>query len=269
MAYNSKYTGAQVEALLDKVGGVAEGATKVTVDSALSSTSTNPVQNKVVNSALAGKSDSSHNHDGRYYTETEVDTKLAAKVDLTADGVSAAINKLSSGTATPQDNDYYVCQFAGGGTTTTTYHRRPLSSLWTWIKSKLATVATSGSYTDLSNKPTIPDVTGKADIMSFVTNTSATPSVTLALNTVTELTSTAITSISVTLPSAPTTNVGKVQEAVLRFLTPSTAPTVTFPSSIRWAGGSAPTIEASTYYEVSFAYVLGGYNAVIQSFKTA
>lgn len=35
---------------------------KITVDSALSSTSTNPVQNKVVNTALAGKAASSHAH---------------------------------------------------------------------------------------------------------------------------------------------------------------------------------------------------------------
>lgn len=38
-----------------KLDGIATGANKTTVDSALSSTSTNPVQNKVVNSALAGK----------------------------------------------------------------------------------------------------------------------------------------------------------------------------------------------------------------------
>ena len=38
-----------------KLDGIASGANKTTVDSALSSTSTNPVQNKVVNSALAGK----------------------------------------------------------------------------------------------------------------------------------------------------------------------------------------------------------------------
>ena len=129
-----------------------------TVDSALSSTSTNAVQNKVVNTALAGKAANSHTHDDRYYTETEMNTKLAAKVDLTASGVSTAINKLSTGTSTPTDADYYIAQSAGGGTTTTTYHRRPLSALWTWIKSKLATVATSGSYSDLSNKPTIPTV---------------------------------------------------------------------------------------------------------------
>lgn len=38
-----------------KLDGIASSATKVSVDSALSSSSTNPVQNKVVNSALAGK----------------------------------------------------------------------------------------------------------------------------------------------------------------------------------------------------------------------
>lgn len=45
-----------------KLDGIATGATKITVDSALSSTSTNPVQNKVINSALAGKAASSHTH---------------------------------------------------------------------------------------------------------------------------------------------------------------------------------------------------------------
>ena len=45
-----------------KLDGIASGATKVTVDASLSSTSTNPVQNKVINSALSGKAASSHNH---------------------------------------------------------------------------------------------------------------------------------------------------------------------------------------------------------------
>lgn len=38
-----------------KLDGIAAGANKTTVDSALSSTSTNPVQNKIVNDALKGK----------------------------------------------------------------------------------------------------------------------------------------------------------------------------------------------------------------------
>ena len=42
-------------ALLTKLNGIATGANKTTVDSKLSSTSTNPVQNKVINTALAGK----------------------------------------------------------------------------------------------------------------------------------------------------------------------------------------------------------------------
>lgn len=68
------------------------GGSSVTVDSALSSTSENPVQNKVINSALNGKQP----------------------------------------TITSSD---------------------PLSAS---LVSGLSTVATSGSYSDLSNKPTIP-----------------------------------------------------------------------------------------------------------------
>lgn len=45
-----------------KLDGIATGANKITIDSALSSTSTNPVQNKVINTALAGKSDTGHTH---------------------------------------------------------------------------------------------------------------------------------------------------------------------------------------------------------------
>ena len=45
-----------------KLDGIAESANKITVDSSLSSTSTNPVQNKVINSALGKKADSGHSH---------------------------------------------------------------------------------------------------------------------------------------------------------------------------------------------------------------
>lgn len=43
-----------------KLSGIAEGANKTVVDSALSSSSTNPVQNKVVNTALGNKVDTSN-----------------------------------------------------------------------------------------------------------------------------------------------------------------------------------------------------------------
>ena len=62
-----------------KLDGVAAGSNHVTVDAELSTTSTNPVQNKVIKSALDGKSNTGHTHDDRYYTETEVNTKLDGK----------------------------------------------------------------------------------------------------------------------------------------------------------------------------------------------
>ena len=60
-----------------KLDGIATGANKITVDSALSATSTNPVQNKAVYAAY--NTLANHTHGDLYYTESEMDTKLAAK----------------------------------------------------------------------------------------------------------------------------------------------------------------------------------------------
>lgn len=161
------YYEAMTSADRTKLNGIASGANKTTVDSSLSSSSTNPVQNKVVNSALAGKSNTNHTHD-----------------------LSTMINTLSTSGSTPTDDDYFVSQYAGGGTTTTTYHRRPVKALLEYIKGKLAKVATSGSYDDLSNKPTIPTV-GNGTITikqagavkgSFTTNQSGATTIELTDN---------------------------------------------------------------------------------------
>ena len=161
------YYEAMTSADRTKLNGSASGANKTTVDSSLSSSSTNPVQNKVVNSALAGKSNTNHTHD-----------------------LSTMINTLSTGSSTPTDDDYFVSQYVGGGTTTTSYHRRPVKALLEYIKGKLAKVATSGSYNDLSNKPTIPSV-GNGTITikqagavkgSFTTNQSGATTIELTDN---------------------------------------------------------------------------------------
>ena len=161
------YYEAMTSADRTKLNGIASGANQTTVDSSLSSSSTNPVQNKVVNSALAGKSNTNHTHD-----------------------LSTMINTLSIGSSTPTDDDYFVSQYAGGGTTTTTYHRRPVKALLEYIKGKLAKVAISGSYNDLSNKPTIPSV-GNGTITikqagavkgSFTTNQSGATTIELTDN---------------------------------------------------------------------------------------
>lgn len=59
-----------------KLDGIATKANKTVVDSSLSSSSTNPVQNKVVNSALNGKAKVSHTHNDTYYTKSEVDARI-------------------------------------------------------------------------------------------------------------------------------------------------------------------------------------------------
>ncbi len=95
-----------------KLDGIAEGANKITVDSALSSSSTNPVQNKVINTALAGKAASSHTHTlsaitgllGLLATDDDGDVK----VSWSDQDVVAKIKALGSGIHTA---------YAKGGTT--------------------------------------------------------------------------------------------------------------------------------------------------------
>ena len=79
----------------------------------------------------------------------------------TAVGVSALINKLDTGSSTPTDADYYICQYVGGGTTTTTYHRRPMSAMWNWIKAKTDTLYPTKSGTGASGTWSI-SITGNA-----------------------------------------------------------------------------------------------------------
>lgn len=75
-----------------------------------------------------------------------VDKLLDKKVDDTAEGVSAALNRLTTGADTPSDADYYICQYARGGTSNTTYHRRPVSALWSYIKGKADAVYAAKSH---------------------------------------------------------------------------------------------------------------------------
>lgn len=95
---------------------------------------------------------SAHNHDDRYYTEWEMNTKLGNKVDNTTDGASTLINKLGYGTAVPVDSDYVLSQYVGGGTTNLEWVRRPISSFWAYFKSKADIVyQAKGSYAAASH----------------------------------------------------------------------------------------------------------------------
>ena len=113
--------------MVTKLNGIATGATKVTVDSSLSGTSTNPVQNKVINSALSGKvpttrtvnghalsanvtldyedvgaAAASHTHDDRYYTESEIDAKFDA---IMGEGAAETLDTIGEISAAITEND--------------------------------------------------------------------------------------------------------------------------------------------------------------------
>lgn len=62
--------------------------------------------------------------------------------------------QLTASSSTPSDNDFYISQYAGGGATTTTYHRRPISALWSYIKSKADAVYSAKSHTHTKSQIT-------------------------------------------------------------------------------------------------------------------
>lgn len=232
-----------------KLDGVSAGSNHVTVDAELSTTSTNPVQNKVIKSALDSKSNTGHKHVKADITnfptsmpasDVSAWAKAATKpsyskaevglgnVDNTADSAKSVKYAVSAGNATKattanalnvtelrsQNLDdvktvglYYGCVSnavknkpasvdafglevkrtasgyvvqvltEGNSNATKTWIRQFNSSAWSawgyyfdsahkpsWSdvtgKPSFATVATSGSYNDLSNKPTIPTIPG-------------------------------------------------------------------------------------------------------------
>lgn len=69
-----------------KLDGIATGATKITVDTALSSSSTNPVQNKVINSALSGKA-------GTSVATTNANGLMSAADKTKLNGIATGANK--------------------------------------------------------------------------------------------------------------------------------------------------------------------------------
>ena len=180
--------------------------------------------------------------------------------------------------------------------------------------SDLATVATSGSYNDLlnkptipaaqvqsdwneadntkvdyiKNKPTIPDVSGKADKVVGATSgdvatldgngnltdsglsvfdffvmveDASTPPASMLPNTVYKY---GTLSGNTTFPPLATPTEPDIANVYCwTFTTPATAPTITWPSAITsWAGGSAPAVNASKSYEVS---VMDGFATIIEN----
>lgn len=112
-----------------KLDSVATGANKIVVDASFRATSTNPVQNSVIKSALDGKSNTDHTHDDRYYTESEINTKLDAKANSSHTHTKAQITDFPTS--------------------------MPASDVYAWAK---ASSKPSYFWSEIRGKPTIPSV---------------------------------------------------------------------------------------------------------------
>lgn len=78
------------------------------------------------------------------------------------DSANSMMDSLTVGAVTPTDNDYVISQVAGSGVV----HKKPMSALWTWIKSKCdAVYQPKGSYAASSHTHnSIKDVGDGRDI---------------------------------------------------------------------------------------------------------
>lgn len=164
-----------------KLDGIATGANKTTVDSALSSTSTNPVQNKVVNTALSGKANTSHTHTQSQVTglETALAGKAASSHSHAQSDITGLATALSGKSDTSHSHSVATTSAAGfmskddktklnGIATGANNYTHPSTHAASMITG-LSGVATSGSYTDLTDKPTSMTPTAHSHAQSDIT----------------------------------------------------------------------------------------------------
>lgn len=124
-----------------KLDGIAAGANKITVDTSLSSTSTNPVQNKIINSALSGKA-------GTSVATTGANGLMSAADKKKLDGIAEGANKtdvdssLSSESIRPVQNRVVKSELdnkldKSGGTLTGNLTGKYITG--TWLQTTAAT----------------------------------------------------------------------------------------------------------------------------------
>ena len=138
------------------------------VDSALSSTSTNAIQNKVVTNALNGKANSSHTHSYK-----DLSDKPTIPTMPTIDSA------LSSTSTNPVQNKVVKTALDGKANSSHTHSISNITNLQATLDGKSNTSHTH-SYKELSDKPTIPVV--DSTLSSTSTNPVQNKVVTNALN---------------------------------------------------------------------------------------
>lgn len=103
----------------------------------------------------------SHTHDAGNITSGTLPIARGGTGTTTGrDAANYFINSLEEGESIPTDADKILTQYVGGGTTNTTYVRRPLSTLWSYIKPKCdAIYQPKGSYAPSSHSHSASNIT--------------------------------------------------------------------------------------------------------------
>lgn len=110
-------------------------------------------QDEAIAQTVANKADAADVQNLATQLNDKADTSdLESKVSNDQSGATELLDNLIESETTPGNEDYFVIK------SLKQYTLRPFTALWNWIKSNLAKVATSGSYSDLTNKPDIPTV---------------------------------------------------------------------------------------------------------------
>ena len=243
-----------VKAVADAIADVEEKIpAAITVDSALSSTSTNPVQNKVINTALAGKqatlTSTQLNAVNSGITSTKVSTYDGYNEKITA-AQNAANAKVATAQGPGNANKAVITNSSGNVTTGQiasgmiadgTIVNADIAADAKIVTSKisgLAKVATSGLYGDLTGTPTIPTVNNAtltiqkngSMVDTFTANASANKTINITVPTATsQLTNDSNFITADTLPVATADTLGGVKSG--GDITVATSGTVTVNSA--------------------------------------
>lgn len=149
-----------------KLDGIDEGAKNITIDSSLSEESVNPVQNKIIYAKLLEKSDVGHDHDGRYYTESEIDSKIQAlqsSVDALVGFTAQIVDELPS---SGEDGVMYLKLTEDGGVEGDIYDE------FIYVNNKFEKIGNTAVEVDLSNYATKDYLT--IQLANYVTDSELT-----------------------------------------------------------------------------------------------
>ena len=160
----------------NKLDGIQEGANKTIIDDSLSDSSTNPVQNKIIKTALDSKSDIGHDHDGRYYTESEIDSKvqvLQTAIDSLVGFTASVVEELPP---SGEEGVMYLVLTEDGGVEQDIYNE------YIWVDNKFEKIGNTAVEVDLSGYATKEYVT--IQLGDYVTDSALTTELNGKANTI-------------------------------------------------------------------------------------